>query len=391
MMNFILVDTDWSTFLPLTYTRPVSKLPVGAYTIAERWNNYLETQVSYDTRSYLSDKFPSNIQSDNIFINSSAVPNKYLAEEVLKLAMGTGLEYQGNWLAYRAAKKEEYDQVTFSEAQSRTTFLRHWWNLFYHASSYIQSDFQDFYNGYPKEISPSNLLIGDPLNLKVHPSVRIEGATLNTIKGPIIIEEGAEVMEGALLRGPIVIKQNATVKMGAKIYGPTIIGEGCKVGGEIKNCIFLSYSNKAHDGYIGNTVVGAWVNMGAGTSVSNMKNTLGPIKVWSIAKEEYMPTHKQFMGACIGDYSKLGIQTKLTSGSVVGIFANVLEENFPPKQIPNFYWSNSKWFGTEKMDEINERMHLLSNRPTSEHDAEIFNFLFHHHQDLHQDIIEEAY
>jgi UDP-N-acetylglucosamine diphosphorylase/glucosamine-1-phosphate N-acetyltransferase len=375
-MNVILVDTDWSTFLPLTYTRPVSKLPLGAFTIAEKWERYFDLKVSYLTQSYLNGKFPTVLADENIYINSSVIPNRKVAEEIKALTTGKGIDFQGSWIAFCGSSIDEKEGVNFSEALSKTTFLRHWWNLFYHAETYIKSDFEDFFKGYPKEVSDTNLIIGDPLGLKVHPTAVVEGAILNTINGPIIIEEGAEVMEGSVLRGPVVVKPKAVIKMGAKIYGATIIGEGCKVGGEIKNSVFMSYANKAHDGYIGNAVVGAWVNMGAGTSLSNMKNTLGPIKVWSIAKEEYIPTHKQFLGGCIGDYSKFGIQTKLTTGSVVGIFANVLEEGFPPKFIPNFYWSNSKWYGTEKMEEMNERMHLLTDRPVSEHDAEIFRHLY---------------
>lgn len=375
-MNVILVDTDWDTFLPLTYTRPVSKLLIGAYTIAEKWELYFTIKVSYRTQDYLSNKFKEIKEEDgNIYINSSVIPNKALSSEISSLTKGNGLEYQGTWVAFCESDYDKIESTNFKEAKSKTTFLRHWWNLFYHAETYIKGDFEDFYHDFDCEISSSNTVIGDHKLLKVHDSVVMEGVFLNTKNGPIIIEEGVEVMEGSMLRGPLVIKNKATIKMGAKIYGASVIGEGCKIGGEVKNSVFLSYSNKAHEGYIGNAVVGAWVNMGANTSMSNMKNTLGPVKVWSIAKQEFIQTHKQFLGGCIGDYAKFAIQTKLTTGSIVGIFANVLEEGFPHKFIPNFYWSNSKWFGTEKMDEVNERMHLLSDRPTSEFDAEIFEWL----------------
>jgi len=375
-MNVILVDTDWETFLPITYTRPVSKLPIGAYTIAEKWELFLKLKVSYRTEEYLSNKFSEiKVQEGNIYINSSVIPNRELAAELPLILKGQGLEYQGTWVAFYADDFNQVDSISFTEVKLKTTFLRHWWNLFYHAESYIKSDFNDFYTDFSNEISNSNLIIGDKSQLKIHSSAVVEGASINTTNGPIIIEEGVTVMEGSLLRGPLVIKSKATIKMGAKIYGASVIGEGCIIGGEVKNSVFLSYSNKAHEGYIGNAVVGAWVNMGANTSMSNMKNTLGPIKVWSIAKQEFIQTHKQFLGGCIGDYAKFAIQTKLTTGSMVGIFANILEEGFPHKFIPNFYWSNSKWFGTEKMDEVNERMHLLSNRPTSEYDAEIFVYL----------------
>lgn len=380
-MHVILVDTDWSTFLPLTYIRPVSRLQIGAFTISEKWEHMLGATIGFKTKTYLSNKFPENKQSSNIYVNSSVIPTKELAEEVKSLSLGQGIEYQGKWVACHLESFKELDGVNFTEAQAKVIFLRHWWNMYYHAGEYIKQDLDFFYKDFNKELPEGNQLVGSEEELRIHPTANVEGAILNTRNGPIIIEEGATVMEGACLRGPIVIKQFATIKMGAKIYGPTIIGEGCKIGGEVKNSVFMSYSNKAHDGYVGNSVVGAWVNMGANTSMSNLKNTLGTVKVWSIAKEEFVPTHKQFVGGCIGDHSKFAIQTKLTTGSVVGIFSNILDDGFPPKFVPNFYWSNSKWFGTEKMEEVNERMHQLSKRPVSQFDIEIFEYLYQHQND----------
>lgn len=377
-MHVILVDTDWETFLPLTYIRPVSRLQIGAYTIAEKWEHMLGASVGFRTKKYLSNKFPENKQGINIYINSSVLPTKELADEVAQLTIGQGLEYQGKWVACCLTEFEEMAGATFQEAHTRTLFLRHWWNMYYHAGEYLQEDLKFFYQDFERKLPEGNQLIGSEDELRIHPTAQIEGAILNTKNGPIVVEEGAKIMEGSCIRGPVVIKQFATVKMGGKIYGPTIIGEGCKVGGEIKNSVFMSYSNKGHDGYIGNAVVGSWVNMGANTCISNLKNTIGTIKVWSIAKEEFVPTHKQFVGGCIGDHSKLAIQTKLTTGSVIGIWANILEDGFPPKFIPNFYWSGSKWFGTEKMEEVNERMHQLSKRPVSQFDIEIFEYLFQH-------------
>ena len=159
-MNVILVDTDWSTFLPLTYTRPVSKLPLGAFTIAEKWEKYFGLNVSYLTQSYLKDKFPTVFADINIYINSSVIPNSKVAEEIKGLSPGKGIDFQGSWIAFCGSSLDEKDSVDFSEALSKTTFLRHWWNLFYHAETYIKSDFEDFFKGYPKEVSDTNLIIG---------------------------------------------------------------------------------------------------------------------------------------------------------------------------------------------------------------------------------------
>jgi UDP-N-acetylglucosamine diphosphorylase/glucosamine-1-phosphate N-acetyltransferase len=183
-----------------------------------------------------------------------------------------------------------------------------------------------------------NTVIGDQSLLFVEEGATVEASVINTKGGPVYIGRGAEVMEGCLIRGPFALGEGAQLKMGAKIYGATSVGPECRVGGEVNNSVIMGYSNKAHDGFLGNSVLGEWCNLGADTNNSNLKNTYGEVKAWSYADNAMTGTGLQFCGLIMGDHSKSGINTMFNTGTVVGVCANVFDGGFPPKHIPSFSW-----------------------------------------------------
>ena len=193
----------------------------------------------------------------------------------------------------------------------------------------------------------------------------MEASILNTKGGPLYIGKNAEVMEGCMLRGPFALGEGAQLKMGAKIYGPSAFGPECRVGGEVNNSVLLGYSNKAHDGFLGNSVLGEWCNLGADTNTSNLKNTYGPVRAWSYAEQVMVDTGSQFCGTIMGDHSKSGINTMFNTGTVVGVCANIFGGDFPPKHIPGFAWGGTNGLTTFTLEKafatcrrVMERRHV---------------------------------
>ena len=350
-MNYILFDDErWDALLPLTFTRPASEIRTGILTIREKWERMLNTKCSWLTREYLSEKFPARTESDNILLNGTILPDLSLISEILKLKTGQQLEKEKTIIAVRpgkissflsSKKPEDYDIISY---KGEFLQLGHPWDIFRFNGPAIHSDFKLITDGKKTAaLSGTNILL-NPESIFAEDGVKAESVTLNAGTGPIYLGKNSEIMEGSTIRGPFALCENSTIKMGAKIYGPTTIGPESKAGGEINNSVILGYSNKAHDGFLGNSVIGEWCNIGADSNNSNLKNTYAPVKLWSYAEEKFIETGLTFCGLIMGDHSKCGINTMFNTGTVVGVSANIFGTGFPRNFIPSFSWGGPQGF-----------------------------------------------
>ena len=341
-----LLFCDQSTirdFLPFTFTRPSAELRAGILTFAERWQRLLGVEkIAYNTADYLSGKYPkSNTLEGTLSIYANFLPTPRFLEQLRSLKVGESIMYQGRQLAFMN------DGLTLSsippiEWEEPLVVFEKPTNLFTYNDKAIDFDFELLTKGRTSvPLSPTNGFLGDKDNLFIEEGAKVEFATLNCQKGKIYIGKDAEVMEGSHLRGSIALCEHATVNMGAKLYGATTIGPYSKVGGEISNSVIWGYSNKGHDGFLGNSVLGQWCNLGADTNVSNLKNTYNTIQLWDYQKGGYTSSGLQFCGVLMGDHSKTAINTQINSGTTVGVFANLFSAGFPSKYIPNFAWGVS--------------------------------------------------
>ncbi|HET6244595.1 MAG: GlmU family protein [Bacteroidetes bacterium] len=376
-MNIILFDDKSADdLLPLTYTRPVADIRIGILTIREKWEFLFNSKTSTITRDYLQKKFPMIIGKQNLLINASIGPLPEHFEEILKLEASQQLIYDDCVIAIRLTDEElrtllENVNKPFKELIELTGFLKirsnykpiriqNPWDIFTQNGHALYLDFQALTKGRVSQvISKDNQIIGEE-NVFVEEGAKISCSVINALSGPVYIGKNAEIMEGSLIRGPFALCEESTLKMGAKIYGPTTIGPHSKIGGEVNNSVVLGYSNKAHDGFLGNSVVGEWCNLGADTNTSNLKNNYSQVQVWSHSKESNIHTGLQFCGLLMGDHSKTGINTMLNTGTVVGVNANVFGADFPPKFIPSFSWGGANGlteFSIEKAQEVAARVY----------------------------------
>jgi UDP-N-acetylglucosamine diphosphorylase/glucosamine-1-phosphate N-acetyltransferase len=385
-MNIVLFDDQHrANLLPLAYTRPVADIRVGIITIREKWETFLGKSTSSSTESYLSAKFPLEVASENLFINGSVFPTTTLVQSIQKLEPGKAL-VQGDVLvavvldadsanSFDPAKNDWSDTETYSGNLSRLSAL---WDVFSMNGEQIQADFDMITAGKTSQkASSTNNIIGN--NLFIENGAIVEYATINTEQGAVYIAKDAEIMEGSLIRGPFALCEGAQVKMGTKVYGATTVGPGSRIGGEVTNCVIQAYSNKGHDGFLGNSVIGEWCNLGADTNNSNLKNNYGEVKMWNYAQRDYQPTGLQFCGLVMGDHSKTGINTMFNTGTVVGVNANVFGSGFPDKFIPSFSWGGAEGFSTfdvEKAKEVAVKMYERRGLEFDKIDQDILNKIF---------------
>lgn len=370
-MNLILFDChkNRENLLPFTFTRPVADIRVGILTIREKWEKLLG-QKSYSlTETYLLDKFPAAPDtSPALYINGSILPDESLIKAIQQLGALQSLTYQGGLLAYKSEKHhinyENSEAISrgFTQVEYTGTVLRinHPWDIFKLNGDALKADFGWLTQGRKSQaLSSTNTLIGPVENLFIEEGAVIEASVLNTSTGVIYVAKDAEIMENCAVRGPLALCEHAALKMSAKVYGATTLGPHCKAGGELNNVIFFGYSNKAHDGFLGNSVIGEWCNLGADTNNSNLKNNYSSVDVFSYREGAAIDTGLTFCGLMMGDHSKVGINTMFNTGTVVGVSANVFGGDFPPKFIPSFSWGGSRWvrtFSFEKSLEVAERM-----------------------------------
>jgi len=348
-MNYIIFDNFKRNYLlPLTFTRPVGDIRIGILTIREKWEHYLGEKTSSLTEDYLSVKFPIVKGDDNILINGSVMPNPELVKEIGKIGINQALMQDEIIIAIRVTAKDLDnldDTDLMEELETKVDFLKITtsWEIFNKNDAALRADFEILTKGRKSEpLSDTNTLMGS--DIFIEKGAKIECSILNTTTGPIYIGKDAEVMEGSAIRGPFALCNNSVVKMNAKIYGATTVGPYSKVGGELNNVVILGHSNKAHDGYLGNSVIGEWCNMGADTNNSNLKNNYDIVKMWSYPDQTFVDTGLQFCGLVMGDHSKCGINTMFNTGTVIGVNSNIFGAGFQRNFIPSFAWGGTKGF-----------------------------------------------
>ena len=352
-MNYVLFDdAGWSDLLPLTFTRPACEMRIGILTIKEKWELLFKKDFSYKTENYLSEKFPFKIKEKygTLFINGRVCPDAILFSEIKKLKMFQVL-YLGNVpLAYYgdANSNEFYMNFTKVYSKSKPTIIQHPWDIFKNNESQLIFDYVLVTNKRKsKTLSKSNKIVGKG-KVFVESGASVECAAINPLGGFVYIGKDATIMEGSLIRGSFSLGEHSEVKMGAKIYGPTTVGPHSKVGGEINNSVIFGYSNKGHDGFLGNSVLGEWCNLGADTNNSNLKNNYAEVKAYNYTQHKMISTGLQFCGLIMGDHSKTGINTMLNTGTVVGVNANIFGGGFPATHVPSFSWGGTD--GIEKYE-----------------------------------------
>jgi UDP-N-acetylglucosamine diphosphorylase/glucosamine-1-phosphate N-acetyltransferase len=361
-MNYILFDDNTrNNLLPLTFTRPVADIRIGILTIREKWEKMLNSETSTSTEEYLKTKYPLEfaIDTDNIWINGSFCPNEKLIEEIKTLQPNQALLSSHIIVAVNTGAETRFDTplnddfIKF-ESHAKAMHIENPWDIFSKNGEAIKSDFDLITTGRKSlALSPSNQVSGVE-NIFVEEGAKVECAILNASTGPIYIGKDAEIMEGSIVRGPFSLGEHSALKLGAKIYGPTTIGPHCKVGGEVNNSVIFGFSNKAHDGFLGNSVLGEWCNIGADSNNSNLKNNYAEVKLWNYTKEKFVGTGLTFCGLIMGDHSKCGINTMFNTGTVVGVNANIFGSGFPRNFVPSFSWGGAAGFTTYKLKDAFE-------------------------------------
>ncbi len=342
MINVIFYDLPrvHADLLPMTFTRPVADFRIGITTIREKWAMMLpqDCRYGYRTVGFLVKKYKAEEIDDNLFIAGNVVPNPTLVEEVLRLEIGEALFKGDDFIAYRGVSPDMHaDNYMKKEYNGECLVLHYLFDIFLNNGAVIKQDFEMITKGRTScALSASNTVIGDPDLVFVEEGAYVEGAFLNTNGGPIYIGKDAQVMEGSCVRGPMALCEHSNINMGSKIYSDTTIGPWSKVGGELNNVVVFGYSNKAHDGFLGNAVIGEWCNIGAGTNASNLKNDYSKIRVWNYPDHTFMRTDLQFCGLIMGDHSKVGINCMFNTATVVGVGVNIHGSGFPRTFIPSF-------------------------------------------------------
>lgn len=363
MENYILFDTkkNYENLLPLTFTRPVSDLRVGIMTIKEKWEYYFDTSFSVLTQDYMKSKYPTIIKRENILINSSILPDEKIIQAISELKNNNYLKQNDIIIAVKLDKQgvENFESLNFLNLFSidypnEIDRIEQVWQIFSKNGKEIERDFFNITKG-RKSISISNTnTVFNEKNIFVEEGAEIECSVLNAKDGYIYIAKNAIIMENCVIRGSLALGENSQLKVGTTIYGPTTIGFGSKVGGEINNSVIWGNSNKAHDGFLGNSVIGEWCNLGADTNNSNLKNNYTEVKLWCYVAKKFVPTGLQFCGLMMGDHSKCGINTMFNTGTVVGVAANVFGDGFPRNFIPSFSWGGAAGFQVHQMPKVIE-------------------------------------
>jgi UDP-N-acetylglucosamine diphosphorylase/glucosamine-1-phosphate N-acetyltransferase len=389
--NIILFDDDnWEGLLPLTFTKPICELRVGILTIREKWELHLDAKGSYITQDFLSGKYPIQIEKDNIIINSTVLPTPKLVKLIKQLGINEAI-LDGEQLLAARLTNEQFDNLIEDNGLSELAgidvsndvevirrIIRPY-NIFSLNDIEIKSDFELLTKDRKSEALSDTNTAFHPENIFIEEGAIVEGAILNAKTGPIYIGKNAEIMEGSLVRGPLAMCEGAVLKMGTKIYGATTIGPFSKVGGEVNNSILIGYSNKGHAGFLGNSVIGEWCNLGADTCISNLKNNYEEVKLWSYEDQRFISTGLQFCGLIMGDHSKTGINTMFNTGTVVGVNANIFGSGYPRNYIPSYAWGGAHGFKTyllEKSIETAERVMKRRNQVLTNEDRRILEHIF---------------
>lgn len=357
-MNIILFDDPAirKSLLPLTFTRPVAEIRVGILTIAEKWSKRLEKNISFNTSDYLCEKYPCLKGSNNLWINGAFCPDDELINSIEGLQNEQALIKNNTIIAAKTGGAfSDLQNLSLKEYNGEPTLIDRPWKIFKKNAEQIQADFDIITAARQSEdIIDSHTVVYGEENLFIEEGATIKAAIINAENGPVYIGKNAIIHEGAIIKGAFALCEGAQVNMGAKIRGDSTIGPYCKVGGEVSNSVFFGYSNKSHDGFVGNSVIGEWCNLGADTNTSNLKNNYTNVKVWSYSEDTFTDTGEVFCGLVMGDHSKCGINTMFNTGTVVGVSANIYGAGFPRNFIPSFSWGGAAGFSTYRLEKANE-------------------------------------
>jgi len=391
--NVILFDDEkWESLLPLTYTKPIGELRIGILTLREKWENYLNATVSYITQDYLSEKYPIAISKDNYVINSRLLPNQKVVSLIKGLDLNEALVLNDTFVAARLDEGQfdkliqendidELNGINIPEAGLGTILIERPYHIFQHNGSEIKRDFSLLTKHLQSAPIPDSVRVISPENLYVHPTAKLQHCIINASEGPVYIGANAEVMEGSVVRGPLALCNNGVIKLSCKIYGPTTIGPYSKVGGELNNVVIQGYSNKGHDGFLGNAVIGEWCNLGADTNNSNLKNNYSEVKLWDYMHDSFKKTGLQFCGLIMGDHSKCGINTMFNTGTVIGVGANIFGSGYPRNFIPSYSWGGKEGYQTNAYDKAIEVADIVMQRRKvmlSQLDKDILHHIYKH-------------
>ena len=366
-MNYILSDGNTrEALLPFTFTRPVADIRSGILTLREKWEHHLESTTSSLTAPYLQEKFPLIVEKENIVITGSYSPTTALVTAIQKLNVGEALLKDEEVIAFATGNPQEsfsladYKRIPFS---GDCVQLTHSWEIFAENRTAIKADFELLTkDNISQPISDTNTILGDKSQIFLAEGAKVECSILNATEGPIYIGKSAEIMEGCMVRGPFALCHNGLLKMGAKIYSGCTFGPYCKVGGEVNNAVMFGYSNKGHDAFLGNSVIGEWCNLGADSNTSNLKNNYAEVKLWNYQKEGFERTGLQFCGLMMGDHSKSGINTMFNTGTVVGVSANIFGSGFPRNFVPSFSWGGASGLITYRTGKAFEASRAMMER-----------------------------
>ncbi|WP_185873775.1 putative sugar nucleotidyl transferase [Blattabacterium cuenoti] len=400
MDYFILYDgnIEWKNLLPITFTRPISEIRLGIFTIRERWEKYMGGKALIYTKKFLSKKYSfgldlkkKDILKNILFINSSFIPNKKLIQVIFDLKENEAIFFKEKMIAIKLSyfyykknfqKIKKYKKIYHI---NKVIYIQYPWDIFINNESVLKQDYTILTKGKSSfnVFGNNHLLYKEKIFLEEN--IYAENIVLNAKIGPIYIEKGVKIMEGSMIRGPVAICKKSILNMGTKIYGSTTIGPFCKVGGEIKNSVIFSYSNKAHDGFLGNTILGEWCNIGAGTNISNLRNDYSKVTVWNYEKKDFFPIDIQFFGIIMGDYSKSSINTQFNTATIVGVNTNIFGYGFPPRYIPSFSFGgiqNKKVISFQKVCDTAEIMMKRRNVFFSFLDKDILEYLYYLMDDI---------
>lgn len=382
-MNYILFDGSVrSQLLPFTFTRPVADIRVGILTLREKWERHLGFTTTTVTEDYLSEKWPMVELEQNVFINASFIPSENLVNLIKGLSENQAIFYKDVPIAFFTTEGQvvDFDAYNITEYSNEDVFqIEHTWDLFSKNHEAIARDYALITNGRTSQPIPEKTVAFNESDIFIEEGAKLPYCSLNATEGPIYIGKNSEIMEGAVIRGPFALCEGATIKMNAKIYTGCTVGPHSKVGGELNNSVIMGYSNKGHDGFLGNAVIGEWCNLGADTNNSNLKNNYAEVRLWDYETEGFAKTGLQFCGLMMGDHSKCGINTMFNTGTVVGVSANIFGSGFPRNFIPSFSWGGHGGMTTYKTNKAFEVAKIVMARrgvDFTEDDAKILEHVF---------------
>ena len=382
-MNYILFDgTVRNALLPFTFTRPVADIRVGILTIREKWEKYLGTTTTSLTEEYLMEKYPMVEMEQNIMINASFLPNPILVDMVQNLNTKEAILFGEEIIAFYTNDTQDevdFDEYELIEYEGEVLRIENTWDIFAKNDAAIREDFELLTEDRFSQPIPKSINVIAPENIFIEEGAKLEFVTLNASKGPIYIGKNAEIMEGSVIRGPFALCEEAQVKLGTKVYGATTVGPHCRIGGEVNNSVLFGYSNKGHDGFLGNSVLGEWCNIGADSNNSNLKNNYEEVRLWSYETEGFAKTGLQFCGLMMGDHSKCGINTMFNTGTVVGVSTNIFGSGFPRNFVPSFSWGGASGFTTYITKKAFDTAKIVMSRrhvEFTEEDAKILEHVF---------------